>query len=368
MSTASRSGATPSSLGEVLTTTAPEIPEAAAEALVSRYFGVTGTARRLASERDQNFRIKAADGRTYVLKIANPAEDPAVTDFQTQALLHIARIDPGLPVPRVNPALDGSALLSIPVGPGDTRMMRLLSFLEGDPLPREGRTPARRRAVGRCLAQLGLALRDFAHPAAGHELLWDLKLASRLRDLVPHLAAASARATAHGVLDRFDAHVVPALPGLRAQVIHNDFNPTNVLVDPADPDRVVGIIDFGDMVQAPLINDLAVASAYQLAGDVDPLVAVAELAAAYHAVVPLRPVEIGLLFDLVATRLVMSVAISGWRAVRYPENRDYILRNSPAAWAALDRVAAVPRDLARAMLERALVSSTPAHSTLAKPE
>jgi len=34
-----------------------------------------------------------------------------------------------------------------------------------------------------------------------------------------------------------------------------------------------------------------------------------------------------LLFDLVATRLAMSVIISTWRATLYPENRDYIMRN-----------------------------------------
>ncbi|HWK45448.1 MAG TPA: phosphotransferase [Stellaceae bacterium] len=345
---------TPASLTDVLTTTAPQIADADAEGLARRYFGVAGTARSLASERDQNFRLSAADGTTYVLKVANPAEDPAVTDFQTRALLHIAAVDPSLPVPRVRRALDGAAQVVVTIGEGDRRVVRLLSYLDGEPLPRQDRTAARRRSVGRCLAQLGLALRDFSHPAAGYELLWDLKHASRVRDLVPHIEAASGQALAHRVLDRFEAHALPAMPGLRAQVIHNDFNPTNVLVDPADRDRVVGVIDFGDMVQAPLIHDLAVASAYQLAADVDPLTAVAELAAAYHAVVPLRPVEIALLFDLIATRLVMSVAISGWRAVRYRENRDYILRNSPAAWAALDKVAAIPRDVARETLERYL--------------
>jgi len=54
---------------------------------------------RLDSERDQNFRLRSLSGREYVLKIANPDEDRAVTNLQTEALLHLAAADPDLPVP-----------------------------------------------------------------------------------------------------------------------------------------------------------------------------------------------------------------------------------------------------------------------------
>jgi Ser/Thr protein kinase RdoA (MazF antagonist) len=65
-------------------------------------------------------------------------------------------------------------------------------------------------------------------------------------------------------LAHFMQQVQPRLGGLRHQVIHNDLNPYNVLVDPQDHITTVGLIDFGDMVQAPLINELAVACSYQL--------------------------------------------------------------------------------------------------------
>ena len=70
---------------------------------------------------------------------------------------------------------------------------------------------------------------------------------------------------------RFTEHARPALPGLRAQAIHNDLNLYNVLVDPRDHDVIAGILDFGDMVRAPLVNDLAVAASYQLEPGADPL-------------------------------------------------------------------------------------------------
>ena len=43
---------------------------------------------------------------------------------------------------------------------------------------------------------------------------------------------------------------------------------------------------------------------------------------------PLQAAELDILFDLIATRMVLTVAITGWRAARYPENAAYILRNN----------------------------------------
>jgi Ser/Thr protein kinase RdoA (MazF antagonist) len=50
--------------------------------------------------------------------------------------------------------------------------------------------------------------------------------------------------------------------------------------------------------------------------------------AAYHAVLPLEPAEFSVLFDLITTRMAMTIVISSWRAARYPANRNYILRNN----------------------------------------
>jgi len=180
-----------------------------------------------------------------------------------------------------------------------------------------------------------------------------MKHASGLRGLLVHMRDPAQRALAARVLDRFEAHVLPVLPSLRAQVIHNDLNPHNVLVAPDDHERIAGIIDFGDMVHAPLVNSIAVTAAYQLSAAGHPLEPVAELLAAYHGLLPLEPLELDLLFDLITTRMVLTVAISGWRAARYPENETYILRNTGRAWASLARCDALNRADAQGYLRRA---------------
>ena len=109
----------------------------------------------------------------------------------------------------------------------------------------------------------------------------------------------------------------------------------------------------GDMLAAPRINDLAVAAAYQVDVDGDALGTVAAFAAAYHAETSLRAAELDLLWPLVQARLVMVVAITGWRAARQPHHADYLLRNNAVSWARLQACAAIPPQQARAALRTA---------------
>ena len=67
--------------------------------IAAERFGVDGTVTDLGSERDQTFLVQgqAASG---VLKISNLGESAATLDLEAEAILHILRIDPELPVAR----------------------------------------------------------------------------------------------------------------------------------------------------------------------------------------------------------------------------------------------------------------------------
>ncbi len=334
-----------------LVTTAPEVTIADAAAIARDYFGVDANVRLLTSERDKNFHLAAVDGREYVLKVTNSAEDPAVTNFQTEALRHIEQQDAALPVPRVCIAKDGRGEQSLRLGTQD-HVVRLLSYLPGEPLYRTPASVHQREELGRCLALIGLALRDFRHPAATHELLWDISNASKLRDWLIHIVDDDLRGLATEFLGIFEARVSPVQRRQRRQVVHNDFNPHNVLVDPADPSRVTAVLDFGDMVETSLINDVAIAASYQISG-AQSLNWAAEFVAAYHSVSPLQPEEVEILFDLIAMRLVTTITITEWRARLYPENRAYIMRNHPRAAEGLKSFAAIDRALAQKVFRQA---------------
>jgi hydroxylysine kinase len=331
---------------------ASAVPEALAQRLAAEHYGLIATAHRLDSERDQNFRLRSLDGREYVLKIANPAEDRAVTNLQTEALLHLAAADPGLPIPRVFPALNSMSELDISFDDGSTRVVRLLSFLAGTPMHAVEASAALRRSLGWCAARLARGLRDFSHCGASHKLLWDLQHAAELRPLIDAVPN-ERRGLVEHVLGDFETRALPVLPHLPSQPVHNDLNPHNVVVDPETRAGVAGIIDFGDLTWTARINDLAIATAYQVADIDDPLAPACEVIAAYHAVLPLEQAEFDVLFDLITTRMAMTIVISSWRAARYPANRNYILRNNGAAWARLCRMTRLSRDQARLQIQRA---------------
>ena len=306
----------------VLEAQVPAFSTQQAEAIAQRAFDIQASAHPLGSERDQNFQLRAKDGSEWVLKIANPAENPALLDMQTQALLHIAQVDPSLAIPRVKVTPDGALFHEIDGADGRRFIVRVLSFLPGQLLDDATLHPALGRDVGAMAARLARALRGFFHPAARHELLWDLTQAPALRTRTHHIEEQGRRRVVEEVFDHFDEKVLPQLKKQRAQVIHNDVSRLNTLVD---GHRVTGVIDFGDLIHAPLVCDLAVPISELIVGHPDPIAMAAEITAGYHAVTALEDDELRLIFDLVSTRCAMYVAVANWRVCDHPENTAYIM-------------------------------------------
>jgi len=322
---------------DLLTTTPPELSTGAATKLASDHFGIEATVKPLDSERDQNFRLDASDGSRYVLKIANRAEKAQTIDFQNSGLIHIAKTDPALPIPKVIPDLDGRLLSHVKIA-GETHIIRVLSWLDGVERDDPVAPPKLAAELGCLLARLGLALRDFTHPGSDHDLLWDLKRASSLRELIVYSEGSSEYDLILQTLDRFEQRVEPKLLSLRSQVIFNDLHAGNVLVHQDDRMCVSGIIDFGDLIRSPLINDLAVALAYQLSPGEDPLAGALPMIAAYHSVCPLHVQEMDLLTDLVRTRLITTLIIGACRSQLFPENTEYLLSSKASASNALNKL------------------------------
>ncbi|QQN74936.1 phosphotransferase [Croceicoccus sp. YJ47] len=337
-------------LDPTLTTQPPTTAAPDAEALALEHYGKVLTAHELTGERDRNFHMVGDNGEQFLFKVVNPAEPADIVHLQNGALNHIRDFAPALPVPHPVAAGDGAYHASITLADGRATLARMLTYLPGLPLSKAPRSPAQRRALGQCLAELDIALQGFEHPAASHELLWNVSTAHRLKGMIDSIADPGRQAMVRRFMAHYEAETLPRLGGLRAQVIHNDFNLGNVLVEPDDTDSVAAIIDFGDVVHGPLVGDIATAAAYQLTDAYDPLLNAAEMIGGYDATLPLLGEERDVLADLVIARLFVTVLITGWRAERYPENRTYILRNNGPAWAGLDLFDGMSRDDARGRL------------------
>ncbi len=302
--------------------------------LARAHFGLTGEIRGLPSERDQNARIVSAAG-DFVLKIANPAEDPAQIDLQSATLRHLERM--GMPgVPRLRPTVGGADQAVVMVR--DRRaLMRAVSWVAGVPLAETPRSPAQLTALGGYMGRLARAMQGFGHPAAFRpDFPWSLDHVGNLRGHTADIADPARRALVERLFDRYDAQVAPRLPALRAQVLHQDANDWNVITDQADPDRIAGLIDFGDMCHGRLINELAITLAYAALAT-DPATALRAVTRGFAAAMPLTVEEAALAPDLMRMRLVMSVCISSRQSRMHPGN-DYLLISQAPAFDLLERL------------------------------
>lgn len=170
-------------LDEALLSALPTLTRDEAKACLADEFGVRGELTRISGERELNFRVDANDGRRYVLKIAAESDPIESLAFQNGAMMHIAAVDPSLPVPRVRLSRDGSAIVEV-IADRKYRI-RLLTYLPGEPALFRPSSAATQREAGEMLARLDRALASFDHEGADHHLIWDLRHASSLRSKSP---------------------------------------------------------------------------------------------------------------------------------------------------------------------------------------
>jgi 4-aminobutyrate aminotransferase-like enzyme/Ser/Thr protein kinase RdoA (MazF antagonist) len=332
----------------------PAVSEATAARLARELYDLAASATALPGEHDHNFALNTSSGERLVLKVMHPARERSLVDLQAAALAHLEQSAPELAVPRVRPTRAGDVVAPAEVEGGPPRLVWLLTHLPGRPLAEaRPRTPRLLADLGRLLGRLDAALADFDHPGARRELKWDLGRAGWIRAHLGAIEDPGRRALVEGALDRYEAEVVPALPGLRRGVIHNDANDWNVVVgDARSSPRPVGLIDFADTLHTVTAAEPAIAAAYALMGQGDPLAAASAVVAGYHEAHPLAPEEIAVLFPLIETRLAVSVTNAALMAARRPGDR-YVRISEVPAWAALEALARIPPRLAHYALRNA---------------
>ena len=334
----------------------PGFSSAEAIALAKDHYGLAATtATALVSERDQNFLLRQEDGRQFVLKIAGAAEAPAVTDYQIAALEHVASRCPEYTLaPTVLRTSSGERRISLTKG-GRVHLCRVVTYLPGVPLAGRPLHPTLCRSFGERLATLDRALADFSYAGGEQELLWDMRRAPKLLELLEHVPDDSVRALCESTLSTFERTVLPRFAQLRRQTIHNDANPANVLVADGE-ERISGIIDFGDMLEAPLIVDVAIAAAYLRSLDGDAFAFIRPFLAAYDATNRLAEDEFELLHELIKTRLATTIVILFWRASLRDDDDAYLRQTQASEGGAtrfLARLAAVPGTMARGVYRTA---------------
>lgn len=328
----------------------PRFSLADAEGIVLENWNITGTARELPSDRDQNFLI-VAEPDNVVLKIASATEDLETLALQDDAMAALA--SSWDVTPRAIPSQAGPSVLQVESN-GQVFLTRLLTWLPGTPMARvRPHSDELLRHLGEVLGQTDRALSGFTNETR-RNLRWDLKQAFDVFETCgDHIERDERRAMFDCFVNRFRTVTKPALVGLREGWLQNDANDHNVLVkESLDGQRVSGIIDFGDMTYSWIVGEVAIACAYAMLEKPDPLAAACHVISGYHSAFALEERELAVLFDLICMRLCVSVAISAEQKRAEPHN-EYLSVTEAPAWELLSRLSDISPDFAMAMFRHA---------------
>jgi Ser/Thr protein kinase RdoA (MazF antagonist) len=318
----------PLSQAHALFQTPPPVVSAAEAAhFLAQHYGAQGELSLLSGERDTNYRVRLQPGSSWVLKFINRGEPVNETDMQIEALKHLEKTDACLSLPQAVRDLSGAHAASFQGADGRVYQARCYTFVEGEPALKHPVDDALRYSAGRTAALVSQALQGFSHPAAKRHNLWDLCRIGELRPLLVHQTSAELVAILDTFMLHFEHQVVPQLDHLPHQVIHNDLSRSNTVVATGNPHVLSGVLDFGDMIHAPRLAELAVAASYFL-DDGDAQRHLGVVVDGFTSITPLSTLEFHLLPDFVMARLVSRILISQWRARQFPANRDYLLRSN----------------------------------------
>lgn len=349
---ASGSAPTPSTGGE------PRFTAQAAVALLRAHFGLEATVRPLPSERDQNFAVQTSAGGRFVLKISRTGEDPALVACENAVMRRLSSV-PGYSFPQPNPSTAGEPVVTVAGPAGRPHLARLLSWVPGIPLAEyRPRTAALVEQVGILLGSMSRVLVGFSHRAAQREFHWDLQQGRAVVAAHRQALEGERRALVDEHMAVVERIAGPLLEDLRRAVVHGDANDHNVLVeppsrdDPLAPPRITGLVDFGDLVYSYQLAEPAVAAAYAMLDQADPLATAAALVAGYHREHPIPIGELAALYPLICLRLTTSVVLAAYQQRHRPENAYLGISEAPA-WRLLGRLAGIDPGWAHAVFRDA---------------
>jgi 4-aminobutyrate aminotransferase-like enzyme/Ser/Thr protein kinase RdoA (MazF antagonist) len=319
---------------------------AEAERIARDLYGLAATISALPGERDSNFRLRTAHAspavdapsvapREFVLKVLDVAADADSADCLVRVLDHLAEQDAALPVPRLFPTLQGEAI-GRHTSDGADYATCLVSYLPGRALSASPPSRALLEHLGATQARIDRALQGFFHPSLTRRLAWDVRRLPELAQFSGCIESAALRGAVERVSSTFKA-CLPRLRGLRSQAIHGDCHAANLLVD-SGGQSICGILDFGDMIHAPLIFEPGVAMSELLSEAVAPLESVAAVLQGFRQGQTLQADEVDLLYDIITARHAVTVLVHAWRSHHDPRGTQVLDVAAVHAGHSLDRL------------------------------
>lgn len=316
-----------------------------AEKILFDVYNIKGIAAELPGEIDFNFRVKVKKAEGYILKISRPNEDENSLDLQQKLLKFVEENGQDVIAPKVILDTNGKSISSITDALGNTRNVRLLTWISGrvwssvNPQLNELRF-----SLGKQCGKITDALQGFTHEKAKREFHWDVAQSLWTKNNL-NLFSSEEKEIVRYFISQFESNK-NSYNSLRKAIVHSDANDNNIVVskDIINP-KVKAVIDYGDAIYTQIINDVAITCAYAIMNHNDALDAAIPVIKGYHVAFPLQETELKHLYSAIAMRLVITVTKSAINKVEEPNNK-YLLISEKPAWEVLKKWKAIHPDFA----------------------
>ncbi|XP_001356896.2 hydroxylysine kinase [Drosophila pseudoobscura] len=329
----------------------PKVEPEDVENLLRRLYGITvSEVKEILAYDDRNFLIHEDSNvknplivshcpHGYILKIMNSLDSKKedVVDAQNQVMLYLSKQQIKCPRPIANAS---GKYYSVEKLNGTAHVVRLLEFLPGQIFRDVPITNYLLFQSGEYLAKLDRALKDFTHEAyETHTTTWMLQNVPAVREFLFAVKDQERKALCEEVIDAFESKVLSVVPTLDHQIIHGDFNESNIVIETAPNQtdhNIKGVIDFGDMSKSPLLFEIGIALTYMTLEAKD-LASGGIFLAGYTSIKPVSSTELGYLKYCVAARLVQSLVLGLYTHSLHPTN-DYLLSTQHEGWKLLEKL------------------------------
>lgn len=295
-------------------------------------YGLAGVVSRLDGEMDINLAVHDGDRLRAVFKIMHPDCDPGLVDMQVAALDHLAKVTPDLPVPRVVRRNDGGASAITKDAAGQPRITWMISAMEGVTLgSMRPHPPELIEEIGQALGAVTSGLASFSHEFLDRDFAWHPLRPHWAIDQLSEIQDEDTKHIINKYFHIFKDHIESEILSMPRQAIHGDGNDYNLMVRPSiDGPSFAGLIDFGDMVLAPPVCDLATAAAYMVLDKPRPMQALTAFVRGYNSSCALSVRELEMIFPLMMVRLGVSLVNSSLVEQDRPDDPYVSISRAPA--------------------------------------
>lgn len=324
-----------------------EITPADAEKIAREFYEIEAVATLLPGEVDFNFRLTDKDNHCYLLKISSADADEKQIDFQINLMRYLNTQNLPFEIPQPIASKNGRFREIFTDPQGRAQHIRLHSWVAGRMLGEVNpRSSDLLRQWGETCGWLCRVLKDYNHPAAHRNYKWNPAEMPASKEYLKYITDKEAKEAAFYFVDLFEKTTAPLLPKLRQSINYNDAHEHNLLVsaDLKNP-KITGLIDFGDAIYTQTINELAIACAYACMDKPDTLEAAGAVISGFHSIFPLEEREVEVLFSLITSRLLITIATAAHNKHIEPENA-YLQISDQSATALLKKLRHIPPALA----------------------